>query len=83
MRILIVDDEADVLQAIMAIVKAVPGHDVRVAANAQKAMDHAGTLGGVELLITDVVMEPVDGILPARGAAGGVSGDAHDFRERL
>ena len=61
MRILIVDDEADVLQAIMAIVRAVPGHDVRVAANAQKAMDHAGTLGGVDLLITDVVMEPVDG----------------------
>ncbi len=61
MRILIVDDEADVLQAIMAIVKAVPGHEVRVAANAQKAMDHAGKLGGVELLITDVVMEPVDG----------------------
>ncbi len=61
MRILIVDDEADVLQAIMAIVKAVPGHDVRVAATAQKAMDHAGALGGVELLITDVVMEPVDG----------------------
>ncbi|MEO6741013.1 MAG: SUMF1/EgtB/PvdO family nonheme iron enzyme [Chthoniobacteraceae bacterium] len=61
MRILIVDDEADVLQAIMAIVRAVPGHDVRLAANAQKAMDHAGTLGGVDLLITDVVMEPVDG----------------------
>ncbi len=61
MRILIVDDEADILQAIMAIVKAVPGHDVRLAANAQKAMDHAGALGGVELLITDVVMEPVDG----------------------
>ena len=61
MRILIVDDEADVLQAIMAIVKAVPGHEVRVAANAQKAMDHAGTMGGVDLLITDVVMEPTDG----------------------
>ena len=61
MRILIVDDEADVLQAIMAVVRAVPGHDVRVAANAQKAMDHAGALGGVDLLITDVVMEPTDG----------------------
>lgn len=61
MRILIVDDEADVLQAITAIVRAVPGHEVRLAANAQKAMDHAATLGGVDLLITDVVMEPVDG----------------------
>ena len=61
MRILIVDDEADVLQAIMAVVKAVPGHEVRVAANAQKAVDHAATMGGVDLLITDVVMEPTDG----------------------
>ena len=61
MRILIVDDEADVLQAIMAIVKAVPGHMVRVAANAQKAVEHAAALGGVDLLITDVVMEPTDG----------------------
>ena len=61
MRILIVDDEADVLQSIMAVVKAVPGHEVRVAANAQKAVDHAATMGGVDLLITDVVMEPTDG----------------------
>ncbi len=61
MRILIVDDEAGVLQAIMAIVKAVPGHEVKVAANAQKAVEHAAAMGGVDLLITDVVMEPTDG----------------------
>ncbi len=61
MRILIVDDEADVLQSIMAIVRAVPGHEVRVAANAQKAMDHAAAFGGVDILITDVVMEPTNG----------------------
>ena len=61
MRILIVDDETDVLQSIMAIVRAVPGHELRVAANAQKAMDHAAALGGVDILITDVVMQPTDG----------------------
>jgi formylglycine-generating enzyme required for sulfatase activity/DNA-binding NarL/FixJ family response regulator len=61
MRILIVDDEAGVLQALMAIVKAMPGHDVRVAASAQKAHEHATALGGADLLITDVVMEPTDG----------------------
>ena len=61
MRILIVDDEADVLQAVMAVVKAVPGHDVKVAANGQKAIEHAAALGGVDLLLTDVVMEPMDG----------------------
>ena len=61
MRILIVDDEAGVLQALMAVVRAVPGHEVKVAANAQKACEHATAMGGVDLLITDVVMEPVDG----------------------
>ncbi|MEQ1853168.1 MAG: response regulator, partial [Chthoniobacteraceae bacterium] len=61
MRILLVDDEASVLQTHMAILKTLPGHEVRVAANAQKAHEHAATLGGVDLLITDVVMEPVDG----------------------
>ncbi len=61
MRILIVDDEAGVLQALMAIVKAIPGHEVRVAASAQKAHEHAAALGGVDLLITDVVMDPTDG----------------------
>lgn len=61
MRILLVDDEAGVLQAHMAILKTIPGHDVRVAANAAKALDHAAALGGVELLISDVVMDPVDG----------------------
>jgi formylglycine-generating enzyme required for sulfatase activity/DNA-binding NarL/FixJ family response regulator len=61
MRILIVDDEAGVLQALMAIMRALPGHEVKVAANAQKAHEHAAGMGGVDLLITDVVMEPVDG----------------------
>jgi formylglycine-generating enzyme required for sulfatase activity/CheY-like chemotaxis protein len=61
MKILIVDDEASVLQSIMAVVKAVPGHEVKVAANGPKAIEHAAALGGVDLLITDVVMEPMDG----------------------
>ena len=61
MRILIVDDEAGVLQALMAIIRALPGHEVKVAANAQKAREHATAMGGVDLLISDVVMEPVDG----------------------
>ena len=61
MRILIVDDDAGVLQALISIVKAIPGHVVRVAANALKAMEHAAALGGVDLLVTDVVMDPTDG----------------------
>ena len=61
MRILIVDDDAGVLQALLAVVRAVPGHEVKVAANAMKAAEHAVAMGGVDLLISDVVMEPVDG----------------------
>jgi len=61
MRILIVDDESSVLQSLLSIVKPLPGHTVRVAANAEKAKEHAAALGGVDLLITDVVMEPTDG----------------------
>ena len=61
MRILIVDDEAGVLQSLMAIIRALPGHEVKVAANAQKACEHAAAMGGVDVLITDVVMEPTDG----------------------
>ena len=61
MRIILVDDESSVLPELVAILKAIPGHDVRVATSAQKAHEHAATLGGVDLLITDVVMEPTDG----------------------
>ncbi len=61
MRILLVDDDTGALQALMAIVKTIPGHDVRCAATAQKAVEHAAALGGCDLLITDVVMEPTDG----------------------
>jgi formylglycine-generating enzyme required for sulfatase activity/CheY-like chemotaxis protein len=61
MRILLVDDEAGVLQALAAFFKTVSGHEWRVAANAQKAHEQAAALGGCDLLITDVVMEPTDG----------------------
>lgn len=61
MRILLVDDDSGVLQGLMGILKTIPGHEFRCAATAQKAVEHAATLGGCDLLITDVVMEPTDG----------------------
>lgn len=61
MRIILVDDDSSVLPELLTILKSIPGHEVRVATNSQKAHEHATALGGVDLLITDVVMEPTDG----------------------
>jgi formylglycine-generating enzyme required for sulfatase activity/CheY-like chemotaxis protein len=61
MRILLVDDDAGVVQALLAILQGLPGHEVRSAATGEEALAAAAELGGVDLLITDVVMEPMDG----------------------
>lgn len=61
MRILLVDDDTAIIQNLLASLKTLPGHEVRVATNGQKALENAKALGGVDLLITDVVMEPMDG----------------------
>jgi formylglycine-generating enzyme required for sulfatase activity/CheY-like chemotaxis protein len=61
MRILLVDDDPSVIQSLLPSLKAMPGHEVRVATNGGKALENAGLLGGLDLLITDVVMEPMDG----------------------
>lgn len=61
MRILLVDDDTGVIQSLLAILKTMPGHDVKVATNGGKALENAATMGGVDLLITDVVMDPMDG----------------------
>src|SRR5688572_6977591 len=61
MRILIVDDDTGVIQTLLATLKTLPGHDVRVATSGDKAIENAAGMGGVDLLITDVVMEPMDG----------------------
>jgi formylglycine-generating enzyme required for sulfatase activity/CheY-like chemotaxis protein len=61
MRILIVDDDTSVIQTLLATLKTLPGHDVRVATSGDKAIENGMAMGGVDLLITDVVMEPMDG----------------------
>jgi len=61
MRILLVDDDTGVIQSLLAVLKSVPGYDVRVGTSGDRALENAAALGGVDLLITDVVMEPMDG----------------------
>ena len=61
MRILLVDDDSGVIQSLLAVLKTLPGHDLRVAMSGDKALENASAMGGVDLLITDVVMDPMDG----------------------
>ncbi|HYR57394.1 MAG TPA: response regulator, partial [Chthoniobacteraceae bacterium] len=61
MKILLVDDDAAIVQSLAAILQALPGHDVRGATTGGQALQTAMAMGGIDLLITDVVMEPMDG----------------------
>ncbi len=61
MRILLVDDDEDVLQALAAVLKRLAGHDLRTATSGSEAIQLAEAMGGLDLLITDVVMDPMDG----------------------
>jgi formylglycine-generating enzyme required for sulfatase activity/DNA-binding NarL/FixJ family response regulator len=61
MRVLLVDDDTSVIQSLLPILRSEPGLEVRAATNAAKALENAATLGGIDLLITDVVMQPMDG----------------------
>ena len=61
MKILLVDDEPDIVQSLVALLQKLPGHDVRGATSGGQALQSAMSMGGIDLLITDVVMEPMDG----------------------
>ena len=61
MNILLVDDDAAVLQVLQAALQRNPALNVAVALNGPTALQVAETLGSVDVLITDVVMEPIDG----------------------
>jgi formylglycine-generating enzyme required for sulfatase activity/CheY-like chemotaxis protein len=61
MRIIAVDDESASLQILLQVLRKLPEADVRPATSSQKAVEHAVDMGGVDLLVTDVVMSPTDG----------------------
>lgn len=61
MKILLVDDDPDIVQSLVALLQKLPGHDLRGATTGGQALQGAMAMGGIDLLITDVVMEPMDG----------------------
>ena len=61
MKILLVDDEAHVLEAWKALLEATGPCEVRTAAVGGEALKQARAWGGPDVLVTDVVMEPMDG----------------------
>ncbi|MDB6174251.1 MAG: Serine/threonine protein kinase [Chthoniobacteraceae bacterium] len=63
MKILLVDDDAEFVALLLAGLSDLPGHDVRAATNAGMALQAAASMGGVDLLISDVVMEPMNGFV--------------------
>lgn len=61
MKILLVDDEAQVLDAWRQLLTAQGGCEVRTASNGADALQAAKDWGGPDALVTDVVMQPMDG----------------------
>ncbi len=61
MKILLVDDDMGAAQAMLSILRGVGGHQVVSAASGEEALETAVALGGVDLLVSDVVMTPMDG----------------------
>lgn len=62
MKVLLVDDEAHVLEAWKALLEAAGPCEVRVAAVGGEALKEARAWGGPDVLVTEVVMEPMDGL---------------------
>jgi CheY-like chemotaxis protein len=61
MKILLVDDDAGVVESLAALLASLSEHEVRTAGTGGQALQIAHAWGGIDLLITDVVMEPMDG----------------------
>lgn len=61
MKILLVDDEAHVLEAWRSLLEESVRCEVRTASTGGEALQAARDWGGPDVLVTDVVMEPMDG----------------------
>lgn len=61
MKILLVDDDVSIIQTLLPALKSVRGYQVRAAITGDIAMENAEAWDGVDLLITDVFMNPMNG----------------------
>jgi hypothetical protein len=61
MRVLLVDPEGDLLPGLQGPLLGVPGVELYCAPDGATAIQHAGFLGGVDVLLTEVFLEGLDG----------------------
>ena len=61
MKILLVDDDGDMIEVVLPVLTSRSDVEVHVAYSGKEAIDYAAGWGTVDLLITDVVMKPMDG----------------------
>ncbi|HWB57898.1 MAG TPA: SUMF1/EgtB/PvdO family nonheme iron enzyme [Chthoniobacteraceae bacterium] len=61
MNILLVDDDSDAIDVLRPILESIPGVEVRSATDGEAALARALEWGKVDLLVTDVAMEPMNG----------------------
>jgi len=60
-KILLVDDDGDMIEVVLPVLISMPEVEVHVAYGGREAIDYAKGWGSMDLLITDVVMKPMDG----------------------
>ena len=61
MKILLVDDDGDMIHVVLPALTSLRDAEVHVAHGGPEALEYATEWGSVDLLITDVVMKPMDG----------------------
>jgi len=61
MKILLVDDDVSIIQSLLPALKSVRGYQTRAAISGDKAIENAEAWDGVDLLVTDIFMSPMNG----------------------
>ena len=61
MKILLADDDPGVIEALVSELKSIPAAEVRVASTGDEALAIAMEWGALDVLVTDVFMEPMNG----------------------